>query len=85
MANVKIKLNESGIEELMKSDEIVECLTEVAQQICDIANAECEGFEISQYPQGKSRANVSVGASDRKAYYHNMKHDTLLKAMGSAT
>lgn len=85
MAKVEIELNKAGLEELMKSDEILDNLTEIAQQVCDIANSECEGFEISQYQHGKTRANVSVGASTQKAFYHNMKHNTLLKASGSAT
>ncbi len=78
MANVTIKLNKGGMEELLKYD-CQGAIEEVARGVLDACG---EGYRMDTYV-GKTRCNCSVGAETDKAYYSNLKHNTLLNAIGS--
>lgn len=79
MANVKLKLNIAGLRELRNSKEMCAILSEEAGKIVQRAG---DGFEAEEPYHGTGRANVRVKPSNAKAYYHNLKHNTLLKAIG---
>lgn len=80
MAKVKIKLNRAEVrKQLLKGPEITGFMEELAGQI----QASCgEGYEVSIYGEGKTRANVSVYTATPEAMRDNLKNNTLLKAMG---
>lgn len=78
MANVLIKLNDDGIREILKSDEVMSELRSHAQKVLNSAG---DGYAISEY-KGKTRGNVSVYANTKEAYKDNLENNTLLKAVG---
>lgn len=73
----KIILNREGIKELLKSSEFEKICEDMAHDIADRAG---DGYEVSTY-QGKNRVNASVKAETPRAYYDNLKNNTLLKAL----
>lgn len=77
MSNLRVKLNSSGVRELLRSPE--------AKAICEkYANDACqrlgEGHVVSTHT-GPSRVNASVYAQSSKAKRDNMNNNTLLKAL----
>ena len=77
--NVHIELNSDGIVELLKSNEIMGVLKEQGQGMLSRLG---EGYAMSEYNKGKSRANVSVYAETQEARRDNLNNNTLLKAVG---
>lgn len=76
---VEIKLNTSGVRELLKSAELSEECMEYAKRMQ--ANAgEHYSVEARSYPE---RVGAAVFPADEKGYYDNLHHNTLVKAMGS--
>lgn len=76
--NVEIELIDSGIQELLKSDEIKSYCEELANGVRDRAG---DGFEVNTHV-GKTRANAMVYADTKEAISRNYKENTLLKALG---
>ena len=77
MSNLKIKLNSAGVQNLLKSSEMQNVLSEHATAIRQRAG---DGYEQDVYV-GKTRANAMVKATSFKAKRDNMKNNTLLKAV----
>ena len=73
----KVELNDEGIQELLKSDEIeAEC-----ESIAQKAVAQCgPGFSYDTLI-GKYRAHISVHADTVYAKRKNAKYNTILKAV----
>ena len=80
MAKVKIVLNRAGVRELLKSPEMQSIIDELAT---DVASTAGEGF-TKEVRQAGTRGYAHIHAETPKAYYHNAKHNTLLKALGGA-
>lgn len=77
MSSLKFDLNESGVRELMQSNEMINVLDEYAQGVI----RKCSGnYETSSYV-GKTRANVSVVTSDEKTFFKNLNDNEVLKAL----
>ena len=81
MSKVKFKLNRAGVRELMKSQEMMNVVTDYADQIRGRAG---EGYEVSQFV-GRNRVNASVFAAIYEALQDNYEHNTLLKARGGGS
>jgi len=77
MANLKFKLNRSGVASLMKSDAMQAVLEEKATPVRNRAG---EGYKQDTFV-GKNRANAMVYADTYQAKKDNMKNNTLLKAV----
>lgn len=77
MANMKFKLNRSGVASLMKSEAMQGVLEEKATAIRYRAG---EGYKQDTFV-GKTRANAMVYADTYQAKKDNMKNNTLLKAV----
>lgn len=77
MNNIKIELNKSGIEALMKSEEIIGEMNEHASNIIN----RCGGLYEQNSYVGKTRANVSIITRDRATFFKNLKENELLKAL----
>ena len=73
----KVKLNSSGIRELMKGPEVTGELERIASAKMSILG---DGYETSTY-SGKTRANVSIRPVTEKARQDNLENNTLLKAV----
>ena len=77
MAKVKIKLNRSGVRDLLKSDEMkknCESHAEAIRKRCG------DGYEMDSY-SGNTRVNAMVWAESGKARKDNLENKTLLKAV----
>jgi hypothetical protein len=74
---VKFELRSEGITELMRSSDMVSGLGAIAD---GIARSLGDGFDSDTYV-GKSRANASIRTTTPEAYYSNLKHNTILKAV----
>jgi hypothetical protein len=77
--HVEVSLNENGIIELLKSPEMMECLSDIATSI---KNSAGDGYETSLHI-GKKRANVSVIATTNEAVHDNYENNTILKIVGN--
>lgn len=80
MSSVKIKLNTSGVRELLRSSELQEECVSYAKQIQATAG-EHFAVESRSYPE---RRGAAVYPADDVGYYDNLKNNTLVKAMGAA-
>lgn len=79
MSEIKIELNSSGIQELLKSAEMQAEVTQLAEQVQASAG---EGYSVKT-TVGQKRCNAKVYPDGVHAYNSNLKHNTLLKALGS--
>ena len=79
MSNVKFVRNKKGVSELLLCEEMKEILEEygnAALNRCD------EGYDYKlDVGAGKKRLHANIRADGYKAYYHNLKSNTLLKAL----
>lgn len=80
MAKFRFELNREGVSELLKSQKMQEILAAKAEQI---SGAVGDGYK-AETKVYKRRAVAEVRADTPKAYYSNLKHNTLLKALGGA-
>lgn len=64
----------------MQSDSMQDILNKKADQVAKNAG---DGFE-ALVRVGKTRASVKIHPETPKAYYSNLKHNSLLKALNSA-
>ena len=78
MSNVRIELNSEGIQELLKSAEVMaECRSHAAEMAERLGT---DNYEVSEYT-GTTRVNVSVSAKTQKAVQDNLENNTMLKAV----
>lgn len=77
MSNFTVKLNTSGVRELLKSKELQDGLDEIARGIAGRAG---DGY-ASDTKQMPTRVIASAYTDTRKAYFNNLKDNTLLKAV----
>ena len=76
---ILVKLNVAEIGAWLKSPEMMDMLRAQASEVQARAG---EGYELSEYPEGRYRANVSVYAATKEAIQDNYDNNTLLKALG---
>lgn len=81
MAEVRIKVNSSGVREYLNSPSVQALLGEKAQQVAARAGA---GFE-SSVRAGKNRAHGRVYAATWQAVGRNRRDNSLLKALGGGS
>ena len=79
MSKIKFELNREGVRALMRSAEMMEICQNAADQALQILGL---GY-TSDARTGKNRVNVAVSAETPKAYNSNLKHNAILKAVGS--
>lgn len=77
MAKVTIKLNRSGVRELLRSKEMMSICEEHAN---DALGRLGPGYTVTTMT-GKNRVNASLYAESYKAKRDNMKNNTILKAL----
>ena len=78
MAKTKFVLNYEGVGKLLKSEKVLKVCHQYAEQVAERAG---DGYEVDDYPDGKTRVNVSVRAATEKARQDNFDNNTLLKAL----
>lgn len=80
---VKVELNHDGMRELLRSQEVADLLLEYAEKIqsnCAQGTVEPDEYSTS-LKIGGTRAKASVFPITRHAYYSNLKHNTIEKAI----
>lgn len=93
MSNVEFRLNLSGLNQIMKSEEMQALLNTAANQIAENANALASpniknargGYEAEPAHPINYVAIASVRAGNFEARLDNSRHNTLLKAMEGVT
>lgn len=80
MPKVRFELNHAGVRELLRSKGMEDMVKEKADTIQQKAG---EGYASDTYV-GRNRVNASVWPETIHAKNSNLKHNTLLKAMGGA-
>lgn len=78
MSNVKFELNRAGVRELLQSAEMKSVIDDYVNQVQKRAGDEYEAVVKT----GATRVSGTVRAATPHAYYSNLKHNTLLKALG---
>lgn len=82
----KFELNKSGVGELLKGDKMGSILEEITETVRGntggIGNCPSSEYKASVKNKG-TRLVGTVSVDSRHAYYSNMKHNTLLKALRS--
>lgn len=84
MSKAEIMLDSAGILEMLSSAEIQSFCTEIAEEIrihCTAGTATPDEFSVESGIKS-GRASATVRTATPRAYYSNMKHNTLLKARG---
>lgn len=78
MANkVKIQLNRQGVQEMMKSAEMMSICRDLAN---DALGRLGNGYEVTTY-DGKTRVNASIIAKTYQAKKENSENNSILKAL----
>lgn len=72
---VKVVLNTEGVRELLRCEEIQECLMQEAADRCP------EGCALDAQV-GTNRANVRIVTATEEAYRDHLENNTLEKAIG---
>ena len=80
MSNVKFDLNLKGLNELMRSPEMQNCLREAGEAVAQGAG---EGFEVDVH-NADFAAVCYVDAKSEEAVKESFKNNTLLKALSSS-
>lgn len=78
MGKVTIKLNIPGLRQLRNDPGV---MAELQKQANSIAQRAGEGFVADKVTKGSTRARCRVHADTAEAYYKNLKHNTLAKAI----
>ena len=82
MADFKFELNRDGVRELLQSAEMQGIVQELAEGVSGRA-AGMTGLEYKVTAKaGRNRATATVSPDSAHAYYENLQHNTLLKALG---
>lgn len=79
MAKYGFKLNKKGVGELLKSQDIAR---EIKTYADGVQNAAGEEYEVAEFVT-RQRVGYRVNAGTPHAYYSNLKHNTLEKALGT--
>ena len=76
MANVKFKLNYKGVGELLRSEEMKSVINEYGTNVLQRAGNE---YKMEELVESRCIARIKPGTPH--AYFSNLKHNTLLKAL----
>ncbi len=78
MDKVRIELNEEGIRELLKSDEVLEFLQKKADTI--IKKCPKGKYDTKRFI-GKKKDNMLITTHDEKTFFRNLNNNEILKAL----
>lgn len=79
MSKAKIVIDKAGMDEFLNSDAVCDILTDAAG---DVLGRLGEGYEMQAPYHGPHRANVAIATTTKRAYWDNVKNNTMLKACG---
>lgn len=79
MSKTKFVLNRDGVKELLKGPEMKSIILDYGEQVQSAAGGDYKVELVS----GENRVWATISPDSIPAYYSNLKHNTLLKALGS--
>lgn len=79
MAKYKIVMDRAGMTEFMNSEGVINSLQSAAQGVLGRLG---DGYAIQAPYHGKTRANVAIETTTKRAYWDNVRNNTMLKALG---
>lgn len=79
MGKVEFKLDPAGVRALLNDDKLMDGMQKIGERVASNAGDE---FAADTRP-GEKRAHTFVKPTTAHAYYSNLKHNTLLKALQS--
>lgn len=80
MSKIKFELNREGVREMLRSAAIQGVCSEYASSVLN----QCGEGYATNTRVGKNRVYCSVYPDTIHAHFSNLKHNTLLKALGGA-
>lgn len=81
MSKLKVKLNKPEVRKLLKSQEMMNACSSVAEKAYSRLG---DGYLLKKHV-GVNRVNISIGTSSAKAVKENYENNTILKALGGAS
>lgn len=85
MAKFKFKLDKKGVSALLSSEEMKKIIEEYGNNAlakCDKTNSKGEAYNYElKVGVGRTRVHANINCGDYEAYYHNLKTNTLIKAI----
>lgn len=85
MAKFKFKLDKKGVRALLSSEEMKKIIEEHGNNAlgkCDKTNSKGEAYKYElKVGVGRTRVHANINCGDYEAYYHNLKTNTLIKAI----
>lgn len=75
--DVEFVLDKQGVHELLNCKELMDGMQQIGDEVASRAG---EGYAADTRP-GKVRAHTFIKAITSHAYFSNLKHNTLLKAI----
>ena len=79
MGNVDFKLDPGGVHQLLNDSDLMDYMQRLGEGVASRAG---DGYEADTRP-GEKRAHTFVKPTTAHAYYLNLKHNSLLKALQS--
>lgn len=79
MAKYTVKLDKAGMDEFLNSADVCDMLTEAASGVLARLG---DGYEMQAPYHGPHRANVAIETTTKRAYWDNVRNNTMLKALG---
>lgn len=83
MGKVEFKLDPAGVHELLNWQSVQDMTQEIGEGVAQRANSMSgisDGYAADTRP-GEKREHTFVKPQNAHAYYHNLKHNTLLEAL----
>lgn len=82
MGNVTVKVDKAGLREFRCSAEVEEIVMDKANEIAASLGS---GYGTEALHSGTTRFRAKVKTLTEEAYYHEKKHENLLRAIGGGT
>lgn len=79
MAKYTVKLDKAGMDEFLNSEGIEDSLFMAASNVLAKLG---DGYAIQTTYHGPHRANVAIETTTKRAYWDNVRNNTMLKALG---
>lgn len=79
MAKCTIKINTAGLDEFLNSEQVEDMLIYAASNVLAKLG---DGYAIQKTYHGPHRANVAIETITERAYWDNVRNNTMLKALG---
>ena len=84
MAKTQIRLNHAALEDILKSSEVIDEMTTLANEIVARTHKPLDDYEVEEWV-GINRARVSIKTMTPQARLNEATEHTLLVALGNGT